>query len=103
VCQQLSLKVAMECAKKRTLKRRYELVKETEMNPRSNAGSLGEKSDCDKTQVYSILKEKASIIQQYESNASGSACHSVQRSRNSPFSKINDTLYEWCGMQEYLS
>ena len=78
-----------------TLKMRYELVKEAEKNPRSNARSLAEKFECGKTQVYSILKEKASIIQQYECNAAASACHSVQRSRKSPYSKVNDVLYEW--------
>ena len=74
------------------MKTRYELVKEAEKNPRSIARSLTEKFDCGKTQVYSILKE---IIQQYKCNASASACHSVQRSRKSPFSKVNDALYEW--------
>ena len=61
-----------------TLKTRHELVKEAEKNPRSNARSLAENFDCGKTQVYSILKEKASTIQQYECNASASVCHSVQ-------------------------
>ena len=54
---------------------------------------MAEKFDCGK--IHIILKKKASIFQQYESNASGSACHSVQRSRKSAFSKVNDALYEW--------
>ena len=78
-----------------TLKTRYELVKEAEKNPRSSARSVAEKFDCVKMQMYSIFKEKASITQQYECNASASACHSVQQSRKSPFSKVNDALYEW--------
>jgi len=41
------------------LKRRYELVKELEKNPRSNGRSLAENFEM---QVYSMLKEKASAI-----------------------------------------
>lgn len=88
----------MERAKKRhelTLKKRYELVKEAEKNPRSSVKTLAERFECGKTQVYSILKDKASIIQMYESNASGSTCHSAQRIRKSQFAEVNDLLYEW--------
>ena len=38
---------------------------------------------------------KASIIQRYKSNASGSACHSAQRTRKSQFAEVNYLLHEW--------
>lgn len=78
-----------------TLETRYELVKEAENNPRNNARALAERFKCSKTQVYNILKDKATIIQLYESNISSSVCHSTQRSRTSPFAQVNDLLYEW--------
>ena len=65
--------MALSTAKKRnelSLAKKYELVKVAEKNPKLGARKLGEYFSCGKTQVCSILKNKNTIIELYESNAS---------------------------------
>ena len=57
--------------------------------------ALKEEYVCGQTQIYSILKLKESIMNTYESNASSSSHTLGHKARNSSFSKINDSLYEW--------
>ena len=51
--------------------------------------------NCGKTQISTILQNKAEILEIYESNASGKVCHTRKRIRNSKFGEMNDLLYQW--------
>lgn len=77
--------------KELTLEERYNLIKESAKSPIMKVPDLATKYGCGKTQVYSILQNKASIIQAYESNAP----LNMKRNRKAPFSEINDLLYDW--------
>ncbi len=50
---------------------------------------------CRKTQISKILKNKESILAEYQSNASGDRVYSNSKARKSKYSDVNDTLYEW--------
>lgn len=63
--------------------------------PSLSARKLAEHFNCGKTQVCCILKNKAAIIEKYESNASNESKRSLKRSRISQFVDINDLLYDW--------
>ena len=77
------------------LKKKYELVKEAEKNRTLKARELAELYGCGKTQVYSILKNKAAIIESYECNGANDSRRSLKQCRKSPYAQINDLLYEW--------
>ena len=76
-----------------SLKQKYDLIKYAEECPSVGAKSLAQRFECGKTQVYCILKKKASIVEQYESNASDDRCRN--RNRASRFSEVNKMLYDW--------
>ena len=46
-------------------------------------------------QVYSVLKNKAKIIESYESNLEKNASLLTRRQRKSPNGELNKLLYEW--------
>ena len=48
-----------------------------------------------KTQVYSVLKNKAKVIESYESSHEKNASVSTRRQRKSPYGELNELLYEW--------
>ena len=50
---------------------------------------------CGKSQISTILKNKAMIKQLYESNASSDLCQARKRIRSSEYSDLNDALYQW--------
>ena len=79
-----------------TLQQKYQLIKEAEKDPTLRARKLAEQFHCGKTQVYTILKNKAAIVQLYESNAPSDLCRcSRKQSWTSHFTEVNDLLYEW--------
>ena len=61
----------------------------------SSVKALSEEFCCGTTQIYCILKNKKSILELYEANASGSLHLTNKRSRLSEYSEINDALYKW--------
>ena len=79
-----------------TLQQKYQLIKEAEKDPTLRARKLAEQFHCGKTQVYTIIKNKASIVELYESNAPSDLRRcSHKRSRTSQFTEVNDLLHEW--------
>lgn len=79
-----------------TLQQKYQLIKEVEKDPTLRARKLAEQFHCGKTQVYTIIKNKPSIVELYESNAPSDLRHCSRKwSRTSQFTEVNDLLYEW--------
>lgn len=64
-------------------------------NPGISEKMLASKFSCGRTQINSILKNKANIVQIYESNMSSTSLLSRKRCRDSEFSSINEALYNW--------
>ena len=87
------------CAKRNelTLKQKYDLVKKAEECPKMTSRDLAVVFKCGKTQVCSILKKKASIIESFEANSPLDIrrLSERKRSRSSPYCEVNDLLYEW--------
>lgn len=77
------------------LKKKYELVKQAERKRTLSVRELAGIFECVKTQVYKVLKDKATTVQRYESNSSNDIRRSLKHSRKSPSARINDLLYEW--------
>ncbi len=69
-----------------------ELIKYSRSNPGTSLKSLEMVFGCGKTQ---ILKNKESILAEYQSNASGDRIYSNSKARKSKYSDVNDALYEW--------
>ena len=75
-----------------TLKQKYELIQQSkDLKAQELAALFG----CGKTQVYSVLKNKAKITEIYESNLRSNASLLTRRKRKSPNGELNDLLYEW--------
>ena len=88
----------ISAAKKRnclTLKKKVEVIKYAKKIPRAGTRELGEKFQCGKTQIATILKNQESILSAYESNASGSKVHATMKFRSSKFMDVNKAVYEW--------
>ena len=78
------------------LQQKYQLIKEAEKDPTLRARKLAEQFHCGKTQVCTIIKNKASMVELYESNAPSNLRRcSHKRSQTSQFTEVNDLLYEW--------
>ena len=77
-----------------TLEKKYEVL-EMAKNRSMSVRALAEHFSCGKSQIASILKNRVSIIELYESNMrSGSIC-SRKRSHNSEFTDFNKALHKW--------
>lgn len=57
--------------------------------------ALQHEYQCGQTQIYSIIKQQDDILATYESNSSRSSHSLGHKARNSSFSKVNDSLYDW--------
>ncbi|XP_065832947.1 tigger transposable element-derived protein 6-like [Oscarella lobularis] len=78
-----------------TLETKHEVVKFAERNPKLGLRKLAEQFKCGKTQISTILQNKADIVKLYEENVLSKACHTRKRIRESRFADVNETLYEW--------
>ena len=88
----------ISAAKKRnclTLKEKVEVIKYAKKIPRASTRELGDKFQCGKTQIATILKNQESLLSAYESNASGSKVHATMKFRSSKFMDVNKAVYEW--------
>ena len=74
------------------LSRKVDLIRFSEENTSVGLRKQGEKFGCSKSQVQRILKNKAEIIQKWESNDSSGA---KKKDRHQKFEDINDFLWEW--------
>ena len=71
-----------------TLKEKFELIHQSKsLKARELAALYG----CGKTQVYSVLKNKAKVIESYKSSLEKNAS-ATRRQRKSPNGEL---LYEW--------
>ena len=59
------------------------------------ARALAAKFGCGRSQINSILKNKESIIDLYESNTSSTSVLARKRCRESNFSEVNEAIYSW--------
>ena len=75
-----------------TLKQKFELILQSKgLKVRELAALYG----CGKTQVYSVLKNKAQITASYEACLEKNASLTTRRNRKSPNGELNQLLYEW--------
>ena len=87
-------KAAKAARKALSLKEKYNVI-ETSKNPGMAARALAAKFCCGRSQINSILTNKESIIELYESNVSSTSVLSRKRCRESDFSEVNEALYSW--------
>ena len=78
-----------------SLEKNVEVIKHTDTNPGCSLRYLEAIFGCVKTQIGKLLKNKESILAEYQSNASGSRVHTISKARSSEYSEINDALYNW--------
>ena len=78
-----------------SLKQKYEVIDAARKNPAIGIRALAEKFSCGRTQVSTILKNKETILQLYESNMSSTSLLARKRCRQSDFAPVNETLYKW--------
>lgn len=78
-----------------SLKEKYDVIETSKKNPGLAARALAAKFGCDRSQINSILRNKESIIELYESNMSSTSVLSRKRCRESDFSEVNEALYSW--------
>ena len=78
-----------------TLEKKIEVIKYAQKHPGANCRTLAETFECGKTQIGKILKDKNSLLTQYESNASGSRIHTSKSCRASEYDDVNKALYDW--------
>lgn len=76
-----------------TLKEKYDVISMDKKNHGIGTRSLALKFSCGKTQITSILKNKANIIELYESNMSSKNMLSRKRCRESDYTPINEALF----------
>jgi len=76
-------------------RKKVEVIKAAESNPKLGVKKLAELYDCGKTQISCILKEKKSILELYEANMASENVQSRKRTRTCEYSYINEALHEW--------
>ena len=74
-----------------SLQQKIDVIKASEKLPKPGIRKLAEEFNCGKTQISTVLQNKAEIL---ESTASGEVCHTRKRIRNSKFGEMNDLLYQ---------
>ena len=77
-----------------TLEKKYEGL-EMAKNRSMSVRALAEHFSCWKSQITSILKNRDSIIELYESNMRSESIRFRKRSRSSEFTDINEALHKW--------
>ena len=75
-----------------TLKEKFELIQQSKSLKATELAAL---YGCGKTQVYSVLKNKAKVIDLYESSLEKNVSLSTRRQKKSPNGELNELLYEW--------
>ena len=71
-----------------SLKKKYEVIRTAEKEPKLGVRKLAERFQCGKTQVSTILKNKEAVRKLYESNASDSLSESDDESTNLPLPRF---------------
>ena len=85
-----------------TVKKKMELIKTAESNPKLGVRKLAELYECGKTQISSIMKEKQSILELYEANMTSESVQSRKRTRPCEYSDINKALHEYSDINKAL-
>ena len=78
-----------------SLKKKVEVIKAAKNNPQFGVRRLADLFECGKTQISSVLKNKESILELYEANASSESVSSRKRARSCEFLDINEALHKW--------
>ena len=78
-----------------SLKKKVEVIKAAKNNPQFSVRRLADLFECGKTQISSLLKNKESILELYETNAASESVSSRKRVRSCEFSDINEALHKW--------
>ena len=86
-------KAAKAPQKALSLKEKYDVIETSKKNPGMAVRALAAKFGCGRSQINSVLKNKESIIELYESNMSSTSVLSRKRCRESDFSEVNEVLY----------
>jgi len=76
------------------LQQKVSVIKMYKKELQPSVRQLADQFNCGKTQINTILQNKAEILAMYESNASGEICQTRKRIRSSTFGEMNDLLYE---------
>lgn len=78
-----------------SLKKKVEVIQTAKKNPGTGVRKLAGLFDCGRTQISSILKNSASILELYKENIDNESVRSRKRVRSCEFADINEALYEW--------
>ena len=78
-----------------SLKEKYDVIDASNKNPGMESRALAAMFSCGKTQITSILNNKESIVELYESNMSSTSTLTRKRCRESDYSQVNEALYSW--------
>lgn len=78
-----------------SLKMKYEVIMTSERETKIGIRKLADLFQCGKSQISAILKNKATVKQLYESNASSDLCQARKRNISSEYADLNDALYQW--------
>ena len=84
---------AAKTPKSLSLKEKYDVIETSNKNP--GLAVRATKFGCGRSQINSILKNKESIVELYESIMSSTSVLSRERCRESDFSEVNEALYSW--------
>ena len=83
------------CKNTLTLQKKYEVLEMVKKNPSMGVRKLAEHFSCGKSQIATILKNKESILELYESNLPSESIRSRKRARTSEFAGVNEALHKW--------
>ena len=78
-----------------TLKQKYEVIDTAKKNPGMSVRAIANIFSCGRSQISTILNNKETVVEQYESNMSSTSMLTRKRSRQSDFAPVNEALYTW--------
>lgn len=78
-----------------SLKMKYKVIKTVEREQTIGSRKLAETFQCGRTQIQTILKNKDTIKDLYQSNATDKLAQCRKRTRKSEYADINQALYKW--------
>ena len=75
-----------------TLKQKYKVIDTAKKNPGMSVRAIANKFLCGRSQIATILNNKETVVEQYESNMSST---SMLTRKRSDFAPVNEALYTW--------
>ena len=74
-----------------TLKERVDVIDYQKKNPLTNSRNMAEVFHCERTQIQQILKNRESILEEFEGNAP----LQWKNHRGTQFEEVNEAMYTW--------